>query len=192
MRYRLALLFVLLSVLSLAACGTSSSPPATAPTATPAPAAPSATPTSSSSFVLFTSPDGSFSFQYPAGWQVTPPNGPNLQYTFTGPANQKFQVNKLPAINVSGLAPLITAFCQAEQPGVASSSVQTQNVTLAGQTWTRGDCDAGTQSTTDLVVEMVVYKGAVYTMDYESPTANFQADADAYYTPMEQSFKFLS
>jgi uncharacterized protein (DUF2345 family) len=123
---------------------------------------------------------------------VTPPNGPNAQYSFTGPANQKFQVNQLPAINVTSLAPLITATCQAEQPGVASSSVQTQPVSLAGQTWTRGDCDAGTQSTTDLVVEMVVYKGQVYTMDYESPAATFQADKNAYYTPMEQSFTFLS
>jgi hypothetical protein len=192
MRHCLSVLLVLLSVLSLAACDAASNTPGPAATATTAPAAPTATPTPSISFVLFTSPDGSYSLQYPASWHVTPPNGPNAQYTFTGPANQKFQVNNLPAINITNLAPLITATCQAEQPGVAASSVQTRTASLAGQTWTRGDCDAGTPSTTDLVVEMVIYKGQVYTMDYESPTASFQADMNAFYTPMEQSFKFLS
>jgi hypothetical protein len=70
--------------------------------------------------------------------------------------------------------------------------VPTQPVSLAGHTWTRGNCDAGTQSTTELVVEMVVYKGQVYTIDYQSPSATFQADQNTYYTPMEQSFTFLT
>ena len=41
-------------------------------------------------------------------------------------------------------------------------------------------------------MEVVTYKGAVYQIDYGSSLANFQADADAFYNPMEQSFKFLT
>jgi hypothetical protein len=130
--------------------------------------------------------------QYPTGWQVTPPAGPNAQYRFSGPAHQQFQVNHIPVTAATDMAPLMTATCQAGQPGLPTSSVQTQTVSLAGQTWMRGDCDAGTQSSTELVVEMVAYKGQVYTLDYESPTANFPADQSAYYAPMEESFRFLS
>jgi hypothetical protein len=123
---------------------------------------------------------------------MTPPNGPNAQYTFSGPAHQQFQVNHLPINAGADMAALILATCQAGQPGLPASSLQTQPVALAGQTWLRGDCDAGAQSSTELVVEMVAYKGQVYTLDYESPTASFPTDRSAYYTPMEQSFQFLS
>jgi hypothetical protein len=101
-------------------------------------------------------------------------------------------VNHLPDNGVTSLTPLITATCQADLPGAPSSSVQTHTVTLAGQTWTRGNCGASAQSGSELVVEMLVYRGQVYTLEYVSPTATFPADQSAYYTPMEASFQFLS
>ena len=86
---------------------------------------------------------------------------------------------------------IVNDLCQQIQPDVAASPVQTSVVRLAGQPWTRGDCDAGTPSTVELIVEAVIYHGDVYHLAYVSPLAQFQRDEATYYAKMEQSFTFL-
>lgn len=179
-------LFVCL--LALAACGStpasnSSTTPTTTPTATP-------TNTPATSFTVYTSPDHKYQISYPTGWQPQVADGNPGKVSITGPDNQTFEVSDNAAIPGSSPATYVNGYCNAI--GTTPVTVQTTTVTIAGQTWTQGDCDAGTNSSNSLIVEVVTYKGAVYQIDYGSSTANFQADADAFYTPMEQSFKFLT
>lgn len=158
---------------------------------TPTTAQPTPTNTPAASFTVYTSPDGKYQISYPTGWQQQTADGNPGKSAFLGPDNQVFEVTDNGGTLTGDPAGLVNDYCHAIQQAQAAPTVQTTTVTLAGQTWTKGDCDAGTQSSTDLVVEVVEYNGAVYQMDYASSLANFQADVDAFYAPIEQSFKFL-
>jgi hypothetical protein len=168
---------LLLSLLALAACGGGSTA-ASFPLSSPVPAG----------FVLFTSPDQTYRIVYPSGWQ--PKTGATV--AFLGPAGQYFEVahGDQPA-GSTDLIETVNELCQQIQPDIAASPVQTSVVRLAGQQWTRGDCDAGTQSTVELIVEAVLYQAAIYHLAYISSLAQFQHDDEAFYVPMEQSFTFL-
>ena len=175
MRYFLWRLLFLLSLLLLAACGGSSNT-ASSPPASSLPAG----------FVSFTSADHTYQIAYPSGWQEQR-GTPNA---FLGPAGQYFEVANAGKPDGS-IDQIVNVLCQSIQPDVAASPVQTSVVRLANQQWTRGDCDAGTQASVNLIVEAVIYKGAVYHMAYVSPLAAFQSDTTTFYAPMEQSFQFL-
>ncbi|HEY7123544.1 MAG TPA: PsbP-related protein [Ktedonobacterales bacterium] len=190
MRHRAGFVPLFACLLALAACGSASNP-SSAPTATTAPQ-PTATNTPAASVTVYTSPTNTYQISYPTGWQQQTADGNPGKSAFTGPDNQTFEVSDNAGIAGSDPADLVNGYCQAIQPGQAANPVQTTTVSLAGQTWTKGDCDEGTQSPTELVVEVVIYKGAVYQIDYASSTANFQTDFSAYYSAMEQSFKFLT
>ena len=80
--------------------------------------------------------------------------------------------------------------------GNPTAQVTPTTATLGGQQWTREDCAArnlpGTP-TLKAVVESVIYKDKLYTISYvSSPDKTFASDRSAYYTPMEQSFTFLT
>lgn len=168
---------LLLSLLALAACGDESTT-ASFPHSSPVPAG----------FVLFTSPDQTYRIAYPSGWQLKT----GATVAFLGPTGQYFEVATTghPA-GSSDLIEIVNELCQQIQPDVAASPVQTSVVQLAGQQWTRGDCDAGTQSTVELIVEAVLYQAAVYHLAYISSLAQFQHDDEVFYALMEQSFTFL-
>jgi hypothetical protein len=189
MRKQVRFLPLLVCVMALAACGGTA---ANSSSSTPTPTAqPTPTNTPAASLTVYTSPDGKYQISYPAGWQQQTADGNPGRSSFMGPDSQYFEVTDNGGVPGSDPVDLVNGYCHAIQADQAAATVQTTTVTLAGQTWTKGDCDAGTQSSTDLVVEVVEYNGVVYQMDYASSLANFQADADAFYTPMEQSFKFL-
>lgn len=177
MRYRLWHWSFLLSLLTLAACG-STSTPASSPHFSPVPAG----------FVLFTSPDHTYHIAYPSEWQTQ--RGTTV--AFLGSTGQYFEVahDGKPG-GSTDLDQIVDELCQRIQPDVATSPVQTSVVRLAGQAWRRGDCDAGTQSTVELIVEAVISHGDVYHLAYVSSLAQFQRDEAAYYARMEQSFTFL-
>lgn len=187
---------LLLSLLTLAACGnatTNGSATATpsitaisSPTATSTP-----TPTPPAGFVYFTSADHIYQIAYPAGWQVTNPYGNKAIEDFTGP-NQIFEVHELPGDAGNDPAKIANDFCQAMQAGVSPNPVQTNTVSLGGQKWTRADCDAGAQGPAiRLIVEVIFYEGRGYQMDYTSPIVEFASDNKTYYSAMEHSFFFL-
>lgn len=168
---------LLLSLLALAACGGVSTT-ASFSHSSPVPAG----------FVLFTSPAQTYRIIYPSGWQ--PKTGATV--AFLGPAGQYFEVsNTVHPTGSTNLSEIVNELCQQIQPDIAASQVQTSVVRLAGQQWTRGNCDTGTQSTVELIVEAVLYQAAVYHLAYISPLAQFQHDDEVFYAPMEQSFTFL-
>ena len=194
MRTQVCLALVCVLLLVLAACGgtTAASP---SPTATP-PANPSPTTqptkTPAANFTVYTSPDHTYRVSYPTGWQEQTVEGNSGKVSFTGPDNQEFEVNDHASTPGGDPAQLITDYCQAVQPDQAASHVVGTPVVLDGQTWLKAQCGAAAQPATILIVEVVTYKGAVYQIDYAAPGASFQADDTTFYTPMEQSFQFLS
>jgi hypothetical protein len=177
-RYHLWRWSFLLSLLVVAACS-SSSTTASSPLSSPVPAG----------FVLFTSPDHTYHITYPAGWH----RQQGTSVAFLGPTGQYFEVahGGQPAASTN-LIGIVNEVCQQIQPDIAASPVQTSVARLAGQQWTRSDCDAGTQSTVELIVEAAFYHGDLYHLAYVSPLAQFPRDDAAYYAKMEQSLTFLS
>jgi hypothetical protein len=196
--YRRLYLFALLLMLpALAACGgtpaatgprsqaaTTPSAATTTPTATPAPTPPAG-------FVFFISPDHTFQIAYPAEWQVVTLSGTPATFEFRG-AGQVFDVSELGASPTGTPAEIDNAYCQQWQKGIAQNPVRTSSVTLAGQTWTRANCDAGVAgAAVVIIVEVVNYQGGFYQLAYTSPVVEFKKDNATYYSKMERSFQFL-
>ncbi len=195
MRHRIRRWVVLLALLGLAACsvpsieGAATTTPTPTPTNTP-PAAPNTgpTPVTPAGFTLYTSADHAFQIAYPAGWKIL---GDKTHIQFTGPG-QLFEVIERDSKPGEKPAETVNAYCQLLQSGVAANPVRTSIVKLAGQDWTRANCDAGAHNPAIiLVVEVVIYQGATYQIDYMSPIVTFAQDNRRYYTPMERTFWFL-
>ena len=188
-----------LLLLALAACA--STPPLSAARSHAHTVTPSATstateipppsPTPPLGFVWYTSADRTFHIAYPAGWQVTMTPGTPATVAFTGPG-QNFVVSELGQNPGGTPGEIANTYCQTWQGDVAENPVQTSDVTIAGQDWTRANCDAGvSRPAVVLIVEVVSYQGACYQMDYSSPIVEFASDEATYYAQMEQSFRFL-
>jgi hypothetical protein len=184
----------LLVLLALAACAgpggstaTTTPTPTLAVTPTPSPT-PTPTPPPPAGFVFYTSQDHTYLLAYPTGWLILSANG---QTQFTG-VGQLFEVSETGGAAQANPAQSVNSFCQSKQAGVAPDPVQTTTVNLAGQSWTRANCDAGAQGPAiQWVVEVAIYKGISYQIDYTSPIVEFKRDNSQYYTPMERSFRFL-
>jgi hypothetical protein len=64
-------------------------------------------------------------------------------------------------------------------------------VTVDGQQWTREECDSPALGL-HAIVETVVYKGKLYLLSYTSSADTFSRNRSQFFTPMEQSFTFLT
>ena len=187
MRHQVHLVVMCIFLLVLAACG-STTAANLSPTATPTAAQP--TNTTSTGMTVYTSPDHKYQLSYPTGWQVNGADGNPGKVVFSGP-NQNFEVSDDASTTPGGdPAQLIMDWCNAI--GQNTSQVTGTPVVLAGQTWFKAECGDDAQPSEPLIVEVVTYQGAVYQIDYSSSEASFQADDAAFYTPMEQSFRFLT
>jgi hypothetical protein len=189
MRNRVYLALVCVPLLALAACSNGGNATNASSTST---AAPQSTVTSASGLTAYTSPDHKYRLSYPSGWQVQTADGNPGKASFMGPNNQYFEVSDDASIPGAELDQLITQYCQAVQPGQAASHVVGITVTLGGQTWFKAPCSADAQPASELIVEVTTYKGSVYQLDYSSPGPSFLSDDSTFYTPMEQSFQFLT
>lgn len=141
-------------------------------------------PCSLGGYTAFTSPDHTFCLDYPTGWQVmNPSRGSGAQ--FSGPAHQVFTAANLGAY--SGTAAGFDRAVCLNLGGIAGLPI---TLTLAGQTWTQRLCflDADHYRT---IIESSVYQGKLYHMDYGSATLTFLSNRSQFFTPMEQSFRFL-
>lgn len=138
-----------------------------------------------SGYTTFTSPDHTFCLAYPNGWQVTNAlRGTGAQ--FSGPAQQKFSV-----ANIGAFSGTPTAYDVAFCASLHSRANALTTVTISGQAWTQAHCaiNAGAGRA---VVESIIYKGSLYHLDYGSSAATFQSDLSQFFTPIEQSFNFLT
>jgi serine/threonine protein kinase len=155
--------------------------------ATPTPT----TPAIPAGFKLYTNKGQNFSIIYPGGWSVQPAttvNGSGEQ--FNGPANQVVQATHGGAAQASDLGSAVDAFCITFSFSPTGTNGHT-TVTVAGQQWTREECDNPTLSL-HAIVEAIAYKGSLYLLSYASPAGAFNSNRSKYFTPMEQSFTFLS
>jgi serine/threonine protein kinase len=163
-------------------------PPGVTQQATPTP---TPTPTASSipaGFKLFTNRDKSFSIIYPQSWSSKSALSPNgVGEEFDGPANQIVQAVNGGQNNASNTGSNVDAFCVV-YGGLPQGH---STVTIDGQKWTREECDSF-GSVSHAVVEAVVYKGNLYLLSYAAPKNSFSSDRTKYFTPMEQSFTFLT
>jgi hypothetical protein len=178
---------LLVCLLTLAACGgttTGNSSPTATPTVQPTP-----TNTPPAGWTVYTSPDHKYQLSYPPGWQVSVADGNPGKVDFSGP-NQNFEVSDNAGTKGVDPAQLITDWCNAI--GQKTSQATGTPVVLAGQTWFKAQCGDTAQPSEPLIVEVVTYQGAVYQIDYSSPAASFLADDNDYYSLMEQSFQFLT
>jgi serine/threonine protein kinase len=161
------------------------------PFAPPGSANHQATPTSASipaGFKLFTNSDRSFSIAYPSGWSmkpVLPTSGTGEE--FDGPSTQIVQVTNGGPNQSTDTGTSDDAFCITF--GLTTSGHTT--VTIDGQRWTREECDSYASISHGLV-ETVVYKGHLYLLSYAAPKDTFNNTRTQFFTPMEQSFKFLT
>ncbi|HLW02855.1 MAG TPA: protein kinase [Ktedonobacterales bacterium] len=161
----------------------------------PASANHQATPTPTSApvpagFKLFTNGNDNFSVIYPSGWDAQPAvtvTGSGEQ--FNGPAKQTVQVVHGGAAQPSDTGSSVDAFCTTFSFSPVNNGHTT--TTLAGQQWTREECDNPTLGL-HAIVEAVAYKGHLYLFSYASPTSAFNNNRRQYFSPMEQSFKFLT
>ncbi len=138
-----------------------------------------------SGFTAYNSPDKTFCVAYPTGWQVAPAlQGSGAR--FSGPSNQLFSVS-----NVGAISGTPTSYAVAACRSLLGRVGQTTTVTLSGQTWTQMSCTIN-GSLGRVIIESVIYKGDLYHMDYGSSTATFASNQSQFFTPMEQSFRFLT
>ncbi len=152
-------------------------------------ATPTPTATAPAGFKRYTNGDHSFSIIYPSSWRAKPAvtvNGSGEE--FDGPASQVVQVIHGGAVQPSDIGNNDDAFC-------ATFSFSTPNghttATVAGKQWTREECDNPVLSI-HAIVEAIAYRGQLYMLSYASPTSSFSSNRSQYFTPMEQSFTFLS
>ncbi|HEY7350107.1 MAG TPA: serine/threonine-protein kinase [Ktedonobacterales bacterium] len=141
-------------------------------------------------FKLYTHTDHSFSIIYPtaSGWSMKAAitvNGSGEE--FDGPASQVVQVVNGGSAQSSDTGSNDDAFCVVF--GATTNGHTT--VTLAGQQWTREECDSF-GGIAHAIVETIVYKGQLYLLSYASTTGSFDSNRRQYFTQMEQSFTFLT
>lgn len=151
----------------------------TAPTATSTSGAPAG-------FQQFTSSDNSFSLAYPGDWQQQDASS-GTGGRFVGPNQQLFLVAHLSF--TGDPAAFDNGFCGSSGFGGTASTPQT--VTIGGQSWTQEECD-NASGTEHAVVEAVSYKNNLYYIAYTSDKASFDQNRTSFFSPMEQSFQFLS
>jgi serine/threonine protein kinase len=166
--------------------------PAASPTPTHTPT-PTATPTPSAppGFQAFTNaPQNTFSIDYPNSWQQIKSNeGSGAE--FVGPLGQVVYATDIGAL-AGDPATLDNSFCEGSNGsggfgGTPTSPVQ---VTIGGQQWTQEECDGS--SGDHAAVETIYYNGHTYLIAYASSKTAFSANRSQYFTPMEQTFKFLT
>lgn len=176
---------------SVAALGFAGKGPLKSLGSTPTPAATAtpkatATPSIPPGFQAFTSSDNTFSLAYPGDWQKSDATqGTGGQ--FIGPQQQLFLV----ARQDGALSPtdFDNGFCGSS--GFGGTGSTPKNVTIGGQGWTQEECD-NSDGSGHAVVESVVYKGGFYYIAYVSDAASFAQNQTSFFTPMEQTFKFLT
>jgi hypothetical protein len=155
------------------------SPTANNPSGT---SAPGVTPTSSipSGFQKFS--NSQFSIAYPSGWDKQASGGGEQ---FVSQAGQLFQVLIQPG-DQTEIPTLLSTLCSVFGKPIGSPTT----VTIAGQPWQQQTCgDNGTPSAS---VEATVHQSQIFEIDYTSLTGTYAADKTQYFTPMEQTFQFLT
>ena len=151
---------------------------------------PAATSTSSlpADFQVYTSPGHLYRVSYPAAWSATQDQSDPEQETFQGPANQSALVDDFTPD--AGVTPetAVTNVCTIFGGGASTGPTQT---TIAGQSWTKMECESA-DGTTQTLVEAVSYQGKIYDLLFSSDQASFAQNQTQYFSVMEQSFTFLS
>jgi hypothetical protein len=155
------------------------------PATSTGPGASTPTPSIPAGFKKFTG--STFSIAYPSDWKPVGDAQGTSGEEFTSDSGQVFQVT-ISAGARSGQEDLFnTGFCSVV--GNASDATPAA-VTIGGQQWHQLDC--GEKSSLHAVVESLVYKGTLFSLSYLSPITTFDSDKTQFYTPMEQSFAFLT
>src|SRR5579883_280824 len=164
---------------------TATRPPATAtkPIAT-------ATPTIPPGFSLYISPDRTFSIIHPTTWKpgATSLGSDGAEFDSpAGPSQMFTAVNQGPQSGDALSAD--DAFCASFS--LTGSPGPHKTITLSGQQWMQETCDT-LGGISHAVIEGVMYKGNLYIILYVDFPNSFKSDQTAYFTPMEQSFSFLT
>ncbi|HEU5368469.1 MAG TPA: serine/threonine-protein kinase, partial [Ktedonobacterales bacterium] len=123
-------------------------------------------------FKLYTNKDQNFSIIYPGSWSAQPAvtvNGSGEQ--FSGPANQSVQVIHGGSTQPSDVGSSVDAFCLT----FSLSTNGHTTATIAGQQWTREECDNPALGI-HAIVEAIAYQGILYLLSYASPTGAFNSN----------------
>jgi hypothetical protein len=154
---------------------------------TPAATATSTIPTG---FEKYTSQGHLYSVAYPSAWEKSVDNSDPEEVEFAGPGNQIALTDDFTPN--SGVTPVTytTAVCSVVSGG-ASDNIQPTQVTIAGQSWTRMECDSS-DGTTHTVVEAVSYKGNIASLLFSSDKATFAQNQTQFFSVMERTFTFLN
>jgi hypothetical protein len=191
--YVLGSVLVVLVILGCDAADTSTSSSATAtpcappgtpcpPTATPPP--PTATPSIPSGFQKY-SQDPNWTIGYPVNWAVAGQKNGVSGVNFTGTTDQFFDLTYGPSDRKASEA--ITSACQDTKGATTPSTT----ISLGGQNWAQIMCTYS-GGAPPLTVEAINYKGLLYIIIFGWSGAPDGADVGNYFSPMEQTFQFLT
>jgi DNA-directed RNA polymerase subunit RPC12/RpoP len=204
---------VLFAALALARTGGFTGAAATAtavPTATATPL-PTATPSPTAGianvpagFTAYQDPSGLYQIVYPTNWVKTSTSGDFGLTTLAG-ADSSGHANVFEVEYIKGAAPgTATTVVDTFFSGLANSiHGQVSNkqgptqVTLSGESWTRESADvtataAGTTQVQHVVVQVATHGGYTFVIAYLAQASGFDATNTSTFTPMLDSFKFLT
>lgn len=154
---------------------------------TPAATATSTTP---SGFQVYTSQGHLYSIAYPSDWDKSVDDTDPEEVEFVGPANQIALTDDFTPNSGVTPATYTVTICSVVG-GSASDNTQPTQVTLAGQSWTRMECNSS-DGTTHTVVEAVSYKGNIASLLFSSDAASFAQNQTQFFSVMERTFAFLN
>jgi hypothetical protein len=137
--------------------------------------------------VTYTSPDNTFSVGYPTGWQTKSATS-GMGVEFTGPSQQIFEVLNFGANSALSPDDAVSIFCMA----IGTKTAGPSSATISNQQWTREECETSSGTIVHTLTEAVTYKGQLFQIVYASLKESFASNQSQFFTPMEQSFKFLS
>ncbi len=169
----------------LSSLGHSSSP--TTNSSTPAATATSTIP---AGFKVYTSQGHLYNVAVPSDWTQSVDDSDPEEVEFTGPANQEAITDDFTP--ESGVTPesYTTTICGVVT-GFSSDTPQPTQVTIAGQSWTRVECDSS-DGATHVVVEAVSYKGNIASFLFSSDASSFAQNQTQFFSVMERTFAFLN
>jgi hypothetical protein len=134
-----------------------------------------------------------FSVHYPSAWQEADSPGNAFFSIFTNPSLPLEQFQVIQSGPAGQAYPSVEDADDSLCGLYGGPTGATTHLTISSQQWTREICAKVDNPLNPTgLVETVIYKGKFYTIAYGAPQASFDKDWPTIFTPMEQSFTFLS
>lgn len=155
----------------------------------PATRSATATPRAPAGFTLYVNHDHTFRLDYPTGWSATTYNVAGIGEQFEGPASQEMVASNGGPHQPGDAGKNADSYCATFSLGTQIGPPH-KNVTIAGQTWVRAECD-NPVTHQHSAVSVVVYRGNLYIFSVAAPQSSFATNNSRYFAAVANNFTFL-